>query len=73
MERQKCLLAGGETVYSSPAMEMIELDAETSFAVVGASGGSATVESASMGGDLSENNGVNDAKGVMDALNDFFN
>jgi hypothetical protein len=68
MEKQKGLLQSGNAAYTSPAMEMIEMDAETSFAY-GSTG--TQVESSQTSGEYvsSPATSGNDIKDISELLN----
>jgi hypothetical protein len=68
MEKQKGLLQSGKAAYTSPAMEMIEMDAETSFAL---SSKANNVEDSSVGGDYktSLTPSGNDIQDISELLN----
>jgi hypothetical protein len=69
MKKQNGLLVNGEAAYVAPAMEMIELDTETSFAdgsgIGGAAGPTDTTSNTGWSGSSS------DIKSIADMLDSF--
>jgi hypothetical protein len=68
MKKQNGLLVNGEAAYVAPAMEMIELDTETSFAD-GSGAGSTGPTDTSAGGSWSSSS--SDIKSIADMLDSF--